>query len=140
MRWKDQFAQKGDRNRPKGLNLAADDDGDDDVRVSEVRLSALCLCVWQKFGFSRREAVFTCTLLHKKYYKCTFSAISKEDAATNFISIQHKKCFPVNFDGSLYDSIRIKDKGENFAYTRIKEERSELHCSSSLLKRRKCGE
>jgi hypothetical protein len=111
MRWKDQFAQKGDRNRPKGLNLAPDDD--DDVRVSEVRLSALCLCVWQKFGFSRREAVFTCTLLHKKYYKCTFSAIRKEDATTNCITIQHKKWFPVNFDESLYASIRIKDKGEN---------------------------
>jgi hypothetical protein len=30
MRWMEQFAQPGDRNRPIGLNLVVDDDDDDD--------------------------------------------------------------------------------------------------------------
>jgi hypothetical protein len=45
----------------------------------------------------------------KKFYKfCTFSAICKDNAAINCITVQHKKRFsPVKFDGSYYASNNI---------------------------------
>jgi hypothetical protein len=63
-------------------------------RESGVRLSVLCLCVWQESGFSRSEDVSTFDLTYflKTLYKfCTFSKICKGNAAINCISVQRKK-------------------------------------------------
>jgi hypothetical protein len=61
-------------------------------RESGVRRSVLCWCVWQESGFSRREDVSTINLLYKEIYKlCTFSAVCKNNAAINCITVQHEK-------------------------------------------------
>jgi hypothetical protein len=58
---------------------------------SGVRRSVLCWCVWQESGLSRREDVFTLNLLKINIYKfCTFNVIFVDNAAINFITVQHK--------------------------------------------------
>jgi hypothetical protein len=37
-------------------------------RESGIRRSVLCWCVWQEFGFSRREDVFTLNLLYTEIF------------------------------------------------------------------------
>jgi hypothetical protein len=51
------------------------------------------VCVWQDFGFSRREDVFTSNLLEKnKFHKfCAFNVICNDNAAINCITVEHKK-------------------------------------------------
>jgi Tfp pilus assembly ATPase PilU len=56
------------------------------------------VCVWQESGSSRREGVFT---FEKELYKlCTFDTISKDNAAINCITVQHRKgSFPSTLTG-----------------------------------------
>jgi hypothetical protein len=45
--------------------------------------SVLCRCFWQESGFSLREEYF-----YKRY---AFNAICIDNAATNYITLRHKK-------------------------------------------------
>jgi hypothetical protein len=58
----------------------------------------LCWCVLQESGFICREVVFS--LLYKNATICIFNVIFKDNAAINFVTVQHKSFIPVNFDGS----------------------------------------
>jgi hypothetical protein len=49
------------------------------------------VCVWQESGFSRCEDVFAFNFIKNVYKFCTFNAISKDNAAINFITAQHKE-------------------------------------------------
>jgi hypothetical protein len=72
-------------------------------RESGVRQSILCWCIWQGYGFSRREDVFTLNLVYKRFfYKCTFNAICKDIAAINCITVQLKiGSFPSTLTGHM---------------------------------------
>jgi hypothetical protein len=43
----------------------------------------------------------------RKFYKCTFNTIFKDNAAINWTTVQHKRFIYVNFDGSYYCRIVI---------------------------------
>jgi hypothetical protein len=69
------------------------------------------VCLWQESGFSCREDVFTFNLFIKKFYKfCTFSAIFKDNAAINCITVQHKKgSFPSTLTGHTLLLLKIRN-------------------------------
>jgi hypothetical protein len=70
-------------------------------RESGVRLSVLCLCVWQQYAFSRRENVFTFNLLCEEvhiyiyiYIYVTFNGLYKGNAEIDSITVQQRKFHP----------------------------------------------
>jgi hypothetical protein len=62
-------------------------------RESRVRRLVLCWCVWQESGFSRHEDVFTIYFINTCYKFCNYNTIFKDNAAINFITVQHKKVY-----------------------------------------------
>jgi hypothetical protein len=71
------------------------------LRESGVRRPVLCWCVWQEFGFNRREGVFTLVYFINKFYKCcTLNAVCVDNATIDCITVQHKKgSFPSTLTG-----------------------------------------